>query len=160
MESNQIPDQPENKENLVADFHDEVRQIQLEGYALTVKKARNALFWAAGLILLGEFIGLGRSGQAPDPISIGIIVFIVGIFIALALWTKKKPYTAIICGIIAFCLYLALNVVAFAYLEGSDGILKSIFSGIFIKVFILIALIRPLKDAKELQQSKENIPLP
>jgi hypothetical protein len=49
MEPNQ-----EKVQDQIADYHADINQIHLEGYELGVKKARNALFWAAGLILLGK----------------------------------------------------------------------------------------------------------
>jgi hypothetical protein len=157
MDVNKISEQPESTGNQIADYHDEIRQIELEEYELTVKKARNALFWAAGLVSLGEIIGYARSGTEPDLLGITIIVAIVAAFIILALWTKKRPYTAIIMGIIVFCLYILLNTIAFAYIEGATGILKGIFGGIIVKILILVALIRPLKDAKELQSAKVKV---
>jgi hypothetical protein len=157
MEINKIPEPTEDTVNQIADYHDEIRQIELEGYELTVKKARNALFWAAGLVSLGEIIGYARSGIEPDLLGIIIVAVIVAAFIMLALWTKKRPYTAIIMGIVVFCLYILLNVIAFAYIEGATGILKGIFGGIIVKILILVALIRPLKDAKELQNAKVKV---
>lgn len=34
----------QQKSNQISDYHDEIRQIELEGHELGVKKARNALF--------------------------------------------------------------------------------------------------------------------
>ena len=150
-----IPPQ-EIQQDQIAEYHDDIRHIELEGYELGVKKARNALFWAAGLILLGEVITYARTDGEVEALGIAIITLIVGIFIGLALWTKKKPYTAIVMGIVAFILYLLLVVIINGFAEGAEGVLKSLFGGIIVKVLILIALIRPLKDAKLLQDVKED----
>lgn len=154
MEANQDKLQDENVQDQIADYHADINLIELEGYELRVKKARNALFWAAGLILLGEVIVYARSGMEVDPIGIGIIVLIVGTFIALALWTKKKPYTAIVSGIIAFILYILLIVVLNGYAEGAEGVFKALVGGFIVKILIFVALFRPLQDAKELQRIK------
>jgi len=114
------------------------------------------LFWAAGLILLGEVIVYARSGLEIDAIGISIIAVIVGTFIGLALWTKKKPYTAIVSGIIAFILYILFVAIANGYVEGAMGVIKGLFGGFIVKILIFIALIRPLSDAKELQKAKEE----
>jgi len=74
--------------------------------------------------------------------------------VGLALWTKKKPYTALIAGIIAFIAYILLAVVANGYVEGTTGVFKALVSGIIVKVIIFVQLFRPLKDAKELQAAK------
>lgn len=156
METNTPNPEQEPVQDLIADYHADINQIELEGYELRVKKARNALFWAAGLILLGEILVYVRSGDELDMYGVAIITVIVGTFIGLALWTKKKPYTAIVAGIIAFILYILLVVVVNGYAEGAAGVLKALFSGILVKVLIFVALIRPLQDAKELQKLKEE----
>jgi hypothetical protein len=140
----------------IADYHADINQIHLEGYELGVRKARNALFWAAGLILLGEVITYAMSGLEIEPIGITFIVVVVGTFIGLALWTKKKPYTAIVSGIIAFTLYILLVATLNGYAEGAIGVIKGLFGGFIVKILIFVALIRPLSDAKELQRAKEE----
>lgn len=154
METNQ--EKPGEVQDQIADYHADINQIHLEGYELGVKKARNALFWAAGLILLNEVIGYARSGQEIEPIGVSIITVIVGTFIGLALWTKKKPYTAIVSGIIAFILYILLIAVINGYVEGAIGVFKGLIGGWLVKILIFVALIRPLSDAKELQRAKEE----
>jgi len=154
METNQ--EKPEEVQDQIAAYHADINQIHLEGYEIGVRKARNALFWAAGLILLGEVIVYARSGLEIDAIGVSIIAVIVGTFIGLALWTKKKPYTAIVSGIIAFILYILFVAIANGYVEGAMGVVKGLFGGFIVKILIFIALIRPLSDAKELQKAKEE----
>lgn len=152
------PTLPENQpqENLITDYHADIRQIEIEGYELVVKKARNALFWAGGLIFAGELFSVWKSGGELTPLIIGIALFEAAVFIALALYTKKKPYTAIVLGLIAFIVVIILSVVFNGMNEGGEGVLKALFSGIIVKIFIVVALVRPLKEAKELQQIHEE----
>jgi hypothetical protein len=154
METNSNDPLPQHDQ--ITDYHADIQQIEMEGYELVVKKARNALFLAAGLIFIGEMIAMYRTLQAFDATIFGIAVFEAAIFIGLALWTKKKPYTAIICGLSAFILFIILSVIINGYTDGGLGIIKSLFGGIIVKVLILVALIRPLKDAKELQNIKSQ----
>jgi hypothetical protein len=154
METNQ--ENPGEVQDQIADYHADINQIHLEGYEIGVKKARNALFWAAGLIFLGEAIVYAQSGLDIEPIGITIIAVIAGTFIGLALWTKKKPYTAIVSGIIAFILYILLVATINGYVDGALGVVKGLFGGLLVKILIFVALIRPLKDAKELQKAKEE----
>lgn len=154
-----VQDQPEEEiKDQIAAYHDDIEKIHLEGYEIGVRKARNALFIAAALILVGELIGIARipDGYEIDPISYLYIGGMVSIFIALALWTKKKPYSAIVLGIIAFIAYIILVAVVNGYLSGGEGVVKAIIGGWIFKVFILVALIRPLSDAKQLQKAKEE----
>ena len=152
MTEEQQPASPD----VIADQMNQLRQIELEGYELAVKKARNALFWTAGLILFWEMVSMYRTLDDFDPAIITFAVVVAGIFVGLALWTKKKPYTALVSGIIAFVAYILLAVVANGMVEGSTGVVKALLSGILVKVIIFVNLIRPLKDAKALQEGMKT----
>jgi hypothetical protein len=67
------------------------------------------------------------------------------IFFLLGFWTKVKPYTAIISGLVTYIL-----------LWIGDSIFDPtyIYKGILVKIFIIIYLIKGLKDAKEAQAIK------
>lgn len=148
---------PGQEEDIIADYADEIKRINMEGSERVVKKARNALFWTAGLFLLGEVISIFANNLEVGPILIGVIVVEVGAFIALAFWTKTKPYTAVITGIILFIGIQLLAAVASGYTDGIGGVLKVLFGGIIVKTIILINLFRAVGDAKELQQEKERL---
>lgn len=142
------------KKDAIADHLDEIRQIEIEGYATGVKKARNALFWAGGLIILWEVLA---SYRAFGTIEASVIIFaaiIGGIFVGLALLTKKKPHTAVLAGISAFILYKL--VVVLVNSDSGENIAKALFSGIIVTVIILVNLFRALPDAKRLQEAKQE----
>lgn len=124
---------------------DGIRQIEIDGYKQGVKKARNTLFVIAGLVFLGEMITLAASGDGNFLETVIIALIEAGIFVALALWTENKPYTAIIIGII---IYLGLWLLT-AIFDPS-----SIIKGIIVKIIILVYLFKALPDAKALQQVK------
>lgn len=147
---------PDQQENVIADYANELKQIEMEGYELAVKKARNALFWAGGLIFLGEMIAMYREGLGFQPVFLVVALVEAGIFIGLAFWTKKKPYSAVLTGLIAFIAIILLAVITNGMAEGSAGVLKALFGGILVKIIILVNLIRPLKDAKALQDARKQ----
>ncbi len=153
---NNTTDNDQPKEGALADQFEELRQIELEGYELAVKKARNALFWTAGLIFFWEMFAIWKDTGSFDPFVLAFASGVAAIFIGLALWTKKKPYTALITGIIVFVLYIALVVVVNGMAEGIKGVLAGLFSGIIVKILIFINLFRPIKDAKLLQEAKDQ----
>ena len=155
METNQ-PTSADNNIDSIADYHNDVRIIELEGYALRVKKARNALFLTAALVFLGEMIGMYIAGGEFNIYVLIIALFEAGIFVALALWTKKKPYSAVTGGLIAFIGIMLIAAVAGAYESGAAGFLKAVFGGIIVKVIILVTLIRALADSKALQEAREE----
>jgi hypothetical protein len=153
-EGNKAPS--EKQENVIADYASELKEIEMLGFATAVRKARNALFWTAGLLFLGEMIGMMRDDTGFDPIVFGIAVVEAGIFVALALWTKKKPHTSVVTGLIAFIGIIILSVIANGMIDGSEGVMKALVSGIIVKVIILVTLIKALNDAKALQTAKEE----
>lgn len=153
MSENQNPDneQQQPSENVISDYYDGVKQLEMEGHRTGIKKARNALFITAGLFLIWEAIAIGQTGVSLSmlpPAFIVIVVAEVGSFVGLALWTKTKPYTAIIVGIILFIL---LWVAAIVLVGG-----RAIYGGIIIRIIILVNLISALKPAKAWEDLKKN----
>lgn len=151
-----MDNEPDKKESSISDQLEEIKQENLEGYWVAVRKARNALFWTAGLVFAGEMITMARTHNEFEPIVFIIALVEAGIFIALAMWTKHKPYTAIITGLIVFILLTVLVPIILSISEGGDGesIAKAIFGGIIIKIIILVNLGKALNDARELQKAK------
>jgi len=149
MSENQNPDnQQPPVENEIADYYDGVKKLEMEGYETGIKKARNALFVTAVIILLGEIISASTSGVPFTPLLIGIIAVEVGIFVALGFWTKTKPYTAIIVGLV---LFIVMWIAAIAIIGG-----QAAYSGIVIKIIIISYLASALKPAKAWEDLKKN----
>jgi hypothetical protein len=144
------------EENPIADYAGELKQIEIQGYETAVRKARNALFWTAGLVFLGEMIGMLRTETGFDPVIFGIALVEAGIFVALALWTKKKPHTAVVTGLIVFVGFIILTIVINGMAYGSEGVMKALVGGIVVKIIILVTLIKALNDANALQKAREN----
>ena len=143
MPNEQKPEEvaaPEKGEDVIADYYDNMKELEKIGYESGIRKARNALLVTAGLLLLGEIIAASAAGVEVTPLLIGIIAVEVGVFVALAFWTKKKPFSAIIIGIILFVLLWGLSV----YL--AEGVSKA--SGLVVRIIILVNLVQALKPAK------------
>jgi asparagine N-glycosylation enzyme membrane subunit Stt3 len=147
---------PKEEKTVLADHMNELRQIEMEGYELGVRKARNALFWAGGLIFAGEMFSMYQLGYGFDPTIFGIALFMAAVFVGLGLWTRKKPYTALVTGLIAFILFVILSGVV-GYIEwGAEGFFTNMVRGIFIKIVILAALVKGLRDARALQTARDE----
>jgi hypothetical protein len=142
--------------DVIADYANGLREAEMARYEAGVRKARRALFWAGGLIFFGEMISLYQQDIEVHPLLIAFAVLEAGVFIALGFWTKKKPYTAVVCGLIAFIGIIIISAIFNGLAEGSAGVLEAIFGGIIVKVVILVNLILPLKDAKALQQGRSE----
>jgi hypothetical protein len=92
-------------ENVISDYFDGVKKLEMEGHENGIRKARNALFITAGLFLFWEIIAVVRAGiplSLLPPLHIVIAIIEVGAFLGLAFWTKTKPYTAVVVGIILY----------------------------------------------------------
>lgn len=148
-ETQQNPSQEPPRENEIADYYDGVKQQEIQAHESGIKKARTALFVTAALVLVGELISISAAGVGFPPLVIAVIAVEVGIFVALAFWTKTKPYSAIIIGIIVFILMWILAIMV----NGGKGI----YSGVVVKIIILVILFKALKDAKAWQELKKTI---
>jgi hypothetical protein len=147
MSDNVNPNE-QKSEHEIADYYEGMKKLEMEGHETGIKKARNALFITAGVLLLGEIITMSMSHLEWTPMVMAIVAIEVGVFIALAFWTKTKPYTAIIVGLIVF---IGLWVLAIATTGG-----RAAYSGIIVRIIILSVLISALKPAKEWEQLKKN----
>jgi hypothetical protein len=149
MQSENI-ENPHEQESLLADEMSEIRAIEMEGYEIGVRKARNTLFAVAGLLFVSELINLYSSGLSlSDLTGLGWLIIIgeILVFVGLALWTKTKPYTAILIGLILFIGLIALS----AFVD-----INTIYKGIIVKAIVIIYLIKSLNDAKSLEAAKKE----
>ena len=152
MAENETPNPnpaPPQEEHAIADYYNDVKKLEMQGYESGIRKARTALFVTAGLLLLGEVITASVQQLEWTPLLIGIIAIEVGIFVALGFWTKTKPYTAILVGLILFILYWILAIA----LNGVEAAYK----GIIIKVVIIVYLVQSLKPAKAWEDMRKTM---
>ncbi|PSK93880.1 hypothetical protein [Taibaiella chishuiensis] len=156
MEDNLQPRDPQKQEDLISDYVNEVRQMDLDYARVSIRKARNALFFAAALLFASELLSAYQQGYGFTGYVLLIALVESGVFVALALWTRKKPYSAIIGGIIAFIGVLVLAIAVNAYTDGLSGLVKALFGGVLVKVIILVLLFRALGDARTVQQQQNE----
>ena len=123
-------------------------EFSMEGYDKHIRQARSTIFVAAG-ILFASTVFLYLSAPSYDYIWIDIAIWgsFIGGFIVLGLWTKKKPYYAIIGAIILYSVLIILNAVIDA---------STILNGILFKIMIFVFLIKGLGNAKDAQNIKEQ----
>ncbi len=117
----------------------------MEGYDKHVRNARVTLYIVAGLSLLSILL-LPAMEDTAKYIAIGLVVFIAALYVALGLWSKKKPFTAILIGLIFFIVLQVLNAIA-------DP--STLWQGWYIKIAVPLFLILGLRNAKEIQDRKK-----
>jgi hypothetical protein len=118
-------------------------------YDKHIRQARNAIFVTAGVIFLSLIVMLiASSKEENEYLWIDLLlygVFIIG-FIALGLWTKNRPYYAIICALILYLIFIGLNAI---------GDIKTLFSGIIFKIIIIVYLVKGINDAKTAEEMRQ-----
>ena len=145
------------KEDLISDYVNEIREQDLELHKLSVKKARNTLYLVAVLVFVSEMIGMFMSDEGFTALVLVISLVEAGIFVVLALWTKRKPYSAVMAGIIAF---IGIYTLAFAgNLIASDLVsaIQSLLGGFIFKIIVLITLFGALRNAKAVQNHNNGL---
>lgn len=143
----------ENKQDLTQEnnagtiFTD--NEFSMEGYDKHIRQARNTLFMAAAILFINALILFSKYTFDLEMLWLDYLLWTVyiGGFVALGLWTKKKPYYAIIGGLILFGVFILVN----ALIEPA-----SIISGLIFKIAVIVFLVKGLADAKAAQEMKEQ----
>jgi hypothetical protein len=120
--------------------------FSMEGYDKHVRRARNALFIIAGLILVPIYQLLPVSGELVRVIAILLLIGMSGIYVALGFWSYKKPYTALVVALCLFCVTILANAILSPV---------SIFYGILFKIAIIVVLVASLSNARDCQRMIE-----
>jgi hypothetical protein len=117
-------------------------EFSMEGYDKHIRNARIMLFVVAALTLVNLF-ALAPFDEIAKIIDAVLIGVFAGVFIGLAFWTKRKPYSAILTALIVFCGLQLLNFLASP---------ASIFQGWVLKLLVILMLILGLGNARESQR--------
>jgi hypothetical protein len=106
----------------------------------TTRKGGNALFVAAGFMVLGGLIIMLRDETGDGPILLLINIIVAAMYVGLGFWSKKNPFAAILVGLIIFVSLIIINAIV-------EPI--SIIQGIIVKVIVIGYLIRGLVAASK-----------
>jgi hypothetical protein len=147
MEENKLDEiKPEDNTETIFSSDD----FAMDGYDKHIRQARNACFISAGLLLINAVILFSKYEFDISIMWLDYLLWViyVGGFIFCGLWTKKKPYYAIIGALCVFALFIIVN----AIVDPS-----TIIGGWIFKIAICVTLIKGLSDAKEAQQMKAQM---
>ena len=147
-QNDEVLPKPLESENAISDYYDGVRELEIQGYESGVKRGRTVLFVTAALVLVGEFIYAAINNVTMTPMLIGIVVVESAFFVSLALWTRRKPYTAILIGLIVFIGMWVLAIIGSGF--------RAAIGGIIARIIIITYLVRALKPAKDWEEAKRN----
>ncbi|MES2777634.1 MAG: hypothetical protein V4722_25880 [Bacteroidota bacterium] len=122
----------------------EGEEFSQEAYEKSIRFSRIQLFVVGGIQLVFGITAavLFKSKALMETILISIVI--AAIFIGLGIWTKSKPFTAIVVGIL---LYASLATVDFVFKIESIRL----GDGLIFQVFVVVFMIGTLKDAGKAQ---------
>lgn len=129
-----------------ASIFDGLTDLQKYEYSRGVKRARNTLF-AVGIILFAFDMIYSLFQDFTKETFLVVLVIdtvILASFIGLGFLTKKKPFIAILSGLI---LYVGIQVAVAAM----NNNWASLFSGFIVKAIIIGLLVKGLIDGRKLQ---------
>ncbi len=123
-----------------------------------INGARSALLITAGLVLISELIGAYRNGGI-HPAILTVVVIGVGKFLLLALWSNKKPFNAILMGLLTFISINIFAIIVYTFEEktGLRAGLKLLADGFVLKLIILLTLLTALSRRKALLDTQRQL---
>jgi hypothetical protein len=155
LQTDGLEQHTQNNQGSIAEQMDEIRQRNLSGNWVAVGKARRMFFWIAVLLFISEMMWMDARSREFDPTTFILALIEASVFIALGIWTKKKPYTAVVTGLIIF-IALILFSASLGAQAGPQGLIKSLVSGAIVKFIIFVTLIKAVNDARELQKMQKH----
>ena len=136
------------EQDVISNYYEGYQQLELQSATTNLKKARNAIFVIAGLILVGNLIMMGISDTF-NTVGLIITLLATGVFVGLAFMLKKQPLPSVI---IALVLFVGLWVIDIVVL-GRDYLFK----GILVKAIIIYFLVTGIRHAKEMERVQKEI---
>lgn len=106
-----------------------------------IKSARNTLFVLSGLVIVFGFVMYSSSGST---IELAMNFFVAFIYLALAFWSEKKPFIALLVGLLLYITLIAVS----AIIEP-----LSLVKGFIWKIIIISYLGKGLYSANELRKT-------
>lgn len=111
-----------------------------------VRRARNILYFLGGFNLLFAFTAFFPD-QFDVATSIGGLIG-AAIYFGLGVWSKRKPFAAILSGFFIFTVFIVMNAIVDAH---------TIYQGILWKVLIIGGFIYGYKGVKESEKLEEEL---
>lgn len=121
------------------------REDELKEESKKVARGGYILYGVGIFTLLGGFIVFSQTEDVAIMIS---TLIIAGTFIALGVWSKKKPFEAFVAGLSIYIVFLILN----ALID-----ISTLFHGILWKGLIIAGLFYGLKAAKEVKELEKGL---
>jgi hypothetical protein len=121
-------------------------------YTPLKKNLKNGRTWLFVIAAIQLIMGVVEYSAAENNYvgwaAFGIDAFIGAVFFALALWSRKKPRLAFTIALVS---YLVITL-TFIMIDMSN-----LYRGIFLKIIVVIALVKANRDARKYEDIKRSL---
>ncbi len=121
------------------------REDEIEAERKKVKRGEYILY---GLGVLNLLVGLVVFSQDNDVFALASHIIVAGAFIALGIWSRRKPFEAFIAGLSVYAVLLVLSAIVDV---------STLFQGMLWKVLIICGLFYGFKAAKEVKELEKQL---
>lgn len=126
----------------------EVLNIDLDSFGAELRKARNTLYYLAGLFVVIGLVNFFIKKDDPEVLAYVIPYIVLAIlFFALGGYSMKKPLACLVSGLCLYVIVQVLNVI-----DNPVNLAR----GIIIKIAIIAYLIKGIKSAIEIERIKKE----
>jgi hypothetical protein len=125
-----------------------INEIDMADYQNKIKQGGTSLYYVAGVFALGTLVDLYQTRDQENlPVIMIIDLIIVGIFVFLGGWSRKKPFAAMVSGICLYGIVILLTVI---------GDPVNIVRGIIFKIIIISLLVKGIRAAMDIEKMKKE----
>ncbi len=132
-----FPEHGDEKEKAVFHANRVIKKNEIIEDRKRINSARNTLYWMAGISFV---FGLFYFFQSQDTVALIVQAILSGIYLILAYWSQKKPFAALLSGLLLYVTIIAILAIA-------DP--RTIFSGIIFKIVIIVFLSKGMYSASQ-----------
>ena len=133
-----FPENGNEKEKTVFHANRAIKNNQIKDDKEKVNSARKTLYWMAGISFASGLIYFFMTQDITELIAQAIIAVI---YLILAYWSQKKPFAAILSGLLLYLTIIAIMAI---------GDPLTIFRGVFIKILIIAFLVKGVYSASQI----------
>jgi hypothetical protein len=118
------------------------------GYDKHVRRARITIFVLAGITLLLGLLLAFTDPTTEEWLVVAMAIVIAGTYTALGIWANARPYQAITIALVLFVSLILLTLI----LDPAG-----IFSGIILKIIVVVYLVRGINSSRETLRRKQAL---
>ena len=140
--------QKDKAEDSIVDFIDDDEYYRVRKYKEEIEKGTLAIYIFAAITLLSYLLYFLRNTENFDWVNVAINIILIIIYFCVGLYSNQKPFTAFVT---VFC------IIGFVFLANLFLSSEANFSGIIIKIALIVYLSIRLEAAKKVQAYENKV---